>query len=187
GKGSGSGSGKGKGSAEPDPDAVDGPGLTTSPPPPQPPRPPSPPQPPPVVMKSVKVCSVSGLLPGAHCERKETKSFKTGSEPKRQCGMCKAPEPKHVSTLADVAEPVLVKDYEPNIPDIDEPGDYTVKLEYTVGTEGNVSNVKVVSSCGIKAIDKAVVDAAKKIRYRPAVQNGQPRSVNIKRTYKIRI
>jgi TonB family protein len=127
------------------------------------------------------------MIPGSHCEKKESKSFREGSEPRGTCNVCKAPEPKFVSKLADRQEPELTKDSQPKIPAIDEPGDYVVKVRYTVNTDGSVSDVEIVDSSGISAIDRAVRDSASKMRYKPAVQNGEPRSVRITRRYRISI
>ena len=181
GKGSGSGSGQGTGHPDPIIDAHPGPSVTpgsgtnVTPPPPTP------------RMVTITVCSVSGLLPGPYCDKTEKKTFKEGSEPALKCNICKAPEPTHISTLADRVEPELIKDIKPVIPDIDEYGEYVIKVHYTVNKDGSVSDVEVTQSSGIKAIDKAVVTAASKLRYNPAVQNGEPRSVKIKRTYKVNI
>jgi TonB family protein len=176
GQGSGSGSGPGIGSNVPDTEAHSGPGNVTSP------------GIPPVVLEqkyvTVTICSESGLLPGPYCDNKRSKSFKEGTEPDHRCNICKAP---HVNKWADAAEPELVKDIQPKIPDIDESGDYKVVVHYTVNTDGSVSNVEITDSSGVRAIDRAIVEAASKLRYKPAVQNGEPRSVKIKRTYRINI
>lgn len=181
GRGKGSGSGAGVGRPDPDPDAKPGPGLTPAPDPSPPPPPPQP------KIVNVTVCAVSGMLPGQHCNRKDTRSYREGSEPGRRCSICKAPEPMHVNKLADRAEPELIKDSEPRIPEIDEPGDYSVIISYTVNTDGSVSGITVVESSGIRAIDNAIKAAASKMRYKPAVQNGQPRSVKVRRKYRVRI
>lgn len=178
GRGKGSGSGAGVGRPDPVPEARPGTGLTPAPDPPAPPQP---------RMVNVTVCMVSGMLPGQHCGRKAIRSYREGSEPDRRCSVCKAPEPVHVSRLADRTEPELIKDSEPKIPEIDEPGDYSVRISYTVNTDGSVSSVEVVESSGIRAIDNAIKAAASKMRYKPAVQDGQPRSVKISRKYRVRI
>jgi len=182
GQGSGPGSDPGVGNPEPDPTAHSGPGGKTGP---EIVAPPPPPPPPPPRMVSETVCAVSGMLPGPHCERKETRSFREGSQPTAACNVCKAPE--HHSTHADRQEPELVRDCQPNIPEMDESGEYTVQIRYTVNTDGSVSDVQVIDSSGIPAIDRAVAAAASKMHYRPAVQNGEPRAVKIKRRYSIRI
>lgn len=183
GRGIGSGSGAGVGRPDPEPDARPGSGLTPAPDP-DPLPPPPPPQP---RMVNVTVCEVSGMRPGPYCDKKDSRSFREGREPDNRCTMCKAPEPAHVNRLADRAEPELLKDSEPKIPEIDEPGDYTVRISYTVDTDGSVSGIEIVDSSGVRAIDKAVKDSASKMRYKPAVQDGQPRSVRIRRKYRIRI
>ncbi|MEN6372427.1 MAG: energy transducer TonB [Armatimonadota bacterium] len=180
GRGIGSGSGAGVGHPDPEPDARSGHGITPAPEP----EPAPPPQP---RMVTVTVCEVSGMLSGPYCNRTCSRSFREGSEPSSRCTMCKAPEPVHVNRLADRAEPELIKDCEPQIPEIDESGDYIVRISYTVDTDGDVSDIEIVDSSGVRAIDKAVRSAASKMRYKPAVQDGQPRSVRIRRKYRIRI
>ncbi len=186
GKGQGSGSGAGVGFPEPSQNTKPGPGLTQGTgymaPPVRPVEQPKPKR------ISVTVCAASGLIPGPNCSKKERRSFTEGFQPTTVCSQCRPPEPaqpKHTNRIADVAEPKLVKDYEPKIPDLDESGDFTIRINYTVDKDGNVKDVQVTTSSGIKAIDQAIVDAAKKMQYKPAVQNGEPRSVNIKRTYRI--
>jgi TonB family protein len=179
GTGSGSGSGAGQGPPEPVKNPIAGSGNDPTPVNPQvhvdPPEP---------KMVSVTVCAVSGMLPGPYCEKKVTRLFKDGSEPRTVCNECKAP---FVSRLADRQEPELVRDSQPKIPSIDEPGDYVVKVSYIVNKEGKVEDVEIIESSGIPAIDKAVRDAASKMLYKPAVQNGEPRSVKVTRRYRIRI
>lgn len=174
GKGIGSGSGAGKGRPDPVPDARPGPGLEPAP------------EPPPVIV-SVTVCAVSGQRPGPNCDKKQSRSFREGSEPRSACTVCKPPEPKHVSTLADRSEPELIKDSQVKLPPLDESGNFVVRIRYTVNTNGSVSDVEITDSSGVPAIDRAVREAAVKMRYKPAVQNGDPRSVKIKRKYRIKI
>lgn len=178
GQGAGSGSGAGVGRPDPVPDAQPGPGHEPAP---------TVEAPPPPRMVEITVCAISGMIPGAHCEKKESRSFRDGSEPRSTCDVCKAPEPKFVSRLADRREPELEKDYTPKVPAIDEVGDYVVKVRYTVNTDGSVSDVEIVDSSGISAIDRAVKEAASRMRYKPAVQDGEPRSVKITRKYRINI
>lgn len=174
GRGMGSGSGAGRGRPDPVPDAHPGPGLDPAPAPPQP------------KYVTVTVCAASGMRPGPYCDKKDSRSFREGSEPGGTCNVCKAPEVHH-STLADRSEPELIKDVSVKLPSIDESGDYIVRIRYTVNEDGTVSDVQIADSSGIPAIDRAVVEAASKMRYKPAVQNGEPRSVKIKRKYKIRL
>ncbi len=175
--GSGAGSGTGAGVGTPDPKpADDGPGTHSSP---------APVTPPPARTVSVTVCAVSGDLPGRYCDNKDTRSFREGNEPTNRCDRCKAPEPVHINRLADRSEPELVKDTSVKLPDIEDSGDYTVWVRYTVDTDGGVSDIEVTDGSGIKSLDKAVRDAVAKLHYKPAVQNGEPRSVRIKRKYRI--
>lgn len=93
---------------------------------------------------------------------------------------------RHVSRLADRAEPELIHDAKVDVPDSVD-SDANVTVTYTVDAEGAVTNVKVVESSGNSALDKAVVRAAEKMKYKPAVQDGVPRAVTKRRVYRIRV
>lgn len=173
GKGAGSGSGSGVGRPDPPRNVDDGPGTRPAPAPPPPPR-----------MVSVRVCDESGLLSGDNCKRTRTESFKEGDQPTRICNKC---EPEHKSRLADQAKPILVKDSRPSIPSsVPEGLNVTVSVEYTITEDGDVRDVKVVASSGCRALDQACVRAAQELKYKPAVQDGVPRSVKKTRDYKVR-
>ena len=62
----------------------------------------------------------------------------------------------------------------------------SVGVEYTVTANGDVSGVEVVKSSGDRSIDRAVVSAAGRCRYKPAVQDGVARSVKVRRTYQFK-
>jgi TonB family protein len=171
--GHGNGSGNGPGTGTVEPPVNNHPGTN------DPPVVVIPPQP---KMVKVTICAASGMLPGPYCEKKEERSFKEGAEPTSVCKECKAP---FVPTIADRKEPELEKDCKPNIPALDDSGNYVVKVRYTVNKDGSVSNVEVVESSGIPAIDRAIKEAASKLRYKPAIQNGEPRSVSVNRRYSI--
>lgn len=174
GDGPGQGSGNGPGIAPPDPPkhpVDEGPGTRPAPAPPAP------------RVQSVVVCAASGMLPGKHCEKKVTRSFTEGSEPTRVCTECKEP---FTSTLADRAEPVLVRDVKPVIPNSVEEGlSVSVTVVFTIDERGNVTDVQVSKSSGNKVIDRAVTDAVSRRKYEPAVQGGIPRSVKRTKTYSI--
>lgn len=177
GRGKGSGSGIGVGAPDPPKHVDDGPGTRPAPPP-------LPAPPPPTV--SVRVCVVSGDLPNDHCRNTRTETFVEGRQPSSRCARCKAPEPEHKSRLADRSEPELIRDSRPKIPDSVEEGlSVTVKVEYTITEDGDVTGVRVIRSSGSKVIDRAVVESASRLKYRPAVQDGVPRSVPRNRTYSI--
>ena len=179
GQGSGSGTGRGIGSSEPDPNASSGLGTTTAPPPPPPPPP---------KMDEITVCAKSHKLPGHYCQGKVKREYREGSGPTSICDECKPPEPVHKSTIADRAEPELIKSPEVKVPQsvIDEGIDARVTVTYTVEADGSVSDVKIADSSGNSALDRAVVEAAKGMKYKPAVQDGIPRAVKMRRTYHIR-
>lgn len=174
GDGPGQGSGSGPGIAPPDPPrhhVDDGPGTRLAPAPP-PPR-----------IVSVLVCAASGMLPGRYCEKKVARSFTEGSEPSRVCTECKEP---FTSTLADRAEPVLIRDAKPVIPNTVEEGlSVSVTVVFTIDERGNVADVQISKSSGNKVIDRAVTDAVSKRKYEPAIQGGIPRSVKRTKTYSI--
>jgi len=179
--GAGVGSGTGPGVARPDPDPNASPGPGTSPAP-SPPPPTAQPK-----MIEVTVCEISGERPNPDCQKKVTRTFVEGREPRGVCDRCK-PEPKHQSRTAEVREAERIKDAPVDLPDsVRESGiDTRVTVTYTVGTDGSVSDVSVVQSSGNAAVDRAVVAAASRMKYRPAMQDGVPRSVKMRRTYRIR-
>jgi len=177
GLGKGSGNSPGTGTSDPPKNVGQGPGITPAPVPyvPKPvPR-----------MLSVRVCDESGLLPGPYCKSTHTGSFLEGAQPTRTCDRCKAPEPFH-SSVADRALPELSRDTRISVPSsIDEGLSLTVEIEYTVTADGDVTNIQVTRSSGIRALDRAIISAASGLKYKPAVQDNVPRGVKMTRTYKI--
>ncbi len=174
GSGSGQGAGGGPGVAAPDPPkhpVDDGPGTKPAP------------APPPPKVVSLVVCAASGMLPGRYCEKKVARSFVEGSEPSRVCTECKEP---FTSTLADRAEPVLIRDAKPVIPSSLEEGlSVSVTVVFTIDERGNVTDVQVTKSSGNKLIDRAIAEAVSKRKYEPAIQGGIPRSVKRSKTYSV--
>ncbi|MCE5199043.1 MAG: TonB family protein [Armatimonadota bacterium] len=172
GTGRGSGNGSGEGTPEPVRNADDGPGTR--------------PAPAPEASRtvSVKICSESGMLPGEYCKNTTIKTFIDGEQPGRVCNQCKPP---HQSRLADQANPILTRDADVAVPgSVDEGMSVTVKVEYTVTADGDVTGVDVIQSSGVRALDKAVISATTRLKYKPAVQDGTPRSVKMTRTYRIK-
>ncbi len=170
GKGIGSGDGLGRSNPDPPKDAYEGPNTNSSP---QPSTPAS-------RKVQVRVCSNSGMLPGEYCNDVITKTFDDGEQPTRVCNKCKPPEPVHVSRTAEQTRPVLIRDSRPSI-SVDEP--CSVQIQYTVTADGDVTDVQILKSSGNRNVDKAVVSAALKMKYKPATQDGVPRSVKMTRTY----
>lgn len=169
GKGRGSGSGAGEGRPDPTPHASNGPGTSPAPAP---------------RTVSVRICTESGMLAGEYCKSTATRTYIEGNQPTRVCNKCKAPV--HHSTLADHADPILVRDANVSIPSSVEEGlSVVVKVEYMVTDDGSVSGISVLQSSGNRNIDKAAVSATSKLKYKPAIQNGVPRSVKKTRTYRI--
>ncbi|MCE5315651.1 MAG: energy transducer TonB [Armatimonadota bacterium] len=168
GRGKGSGSGAGEGRPDPIRNASDGPGTTPAPAP----------EPPKTV--SVRVCDESGMLAGEYCRSTSIKSFIEDHQPSHTCNRC------YKSRLADQANPILIKDANISVPaSVDEGLSVTVKVEYTVTDDGSVANIDVIKSSGSRALDKAVVSTTSRLKYKPAVQDGVPRSVKMTRVYKI--
>ncbi|MDF3982418.1 energy transducer TonB [Luteibacter sahnii] len=56
-----------------------------------------------------------------------------------------------------------------------------VDVELTVGTDGAVSNVNVVDSQPRHVFDRAAIDAVSKWEFKPAMRNGEPMTVNLRR------
>ncbi len=166
GDGDGSGTHSGVGSQDPPQNPVEGPGTTVQVP-----------LPPPPTLVDVKICSESGMLFGPNCKRGSTKSFVEGHQPSRKCAEC---QPEHVNRLADREEPELIKDCpRPAIPTSVEEGlTLQVKYRYTITAEGGVSDVEITKSSGNKTLDRNVANAVSQKKFRPAIQNGVPRSVS---------
>ena len=172
--GTGTGSGNSPGTGNPDPISNATAGTNPLPSPGPPPAP---------ATVDVQVCKASGWVPGKHCKSTRTKSFIEGKQPAGSCDQCKPP---HVSTLADRKNPELAKDAQPRIPDsLDEGLSLSVSVEYWVEKDGSVTGPRIVKSSGHKRLDRAVAYAAPKWKYKPAVQNGVPRRVKMKRSFQI--
>ena len=121
-----------------------------------------------------------------HTARALIQARSSRAQPTRTCDRCKAPEPVYHSRVADRALPELSRDTRISVPSsIDEGLSFTVEIEYTVTADGNVTNVQVTRSSGIRALDRAIISAASGLKSKPAVQDNIPRSVKMTRTYKI--
>jgi len=172
--GSGNGSGNEAGVGTPEPVRPD------------PPRHQDPPPPPPPVPKrlTVRVCEVSGMLPGKYCERTHEATYNEGDEPRRTCDRCRAPEPKpepaHVSRVADITKPIRLSKVNPNIPaSVEEGQTFHLEIEFYSDADGGVSEVRVTQSSGNRAVDRAVVADALKWRFKPATQDGVAQRVKV--------
>lgn len=82
----------------------------------------------------------------------------------------KTPEPKAKKIL----EAVVAEAPEPEIPDDlrSEPLDKTLIVEAQIDTGGHPTDVTIVSSTGIKDLDRIGVETAKKYRFKPATIDG---------------
>jgi TonB family protein len=175
GSGKGSGNSPGVGDLEPPKHASEGPGTHPAPEPPPPPEP---------RKVSLKVCSESGMLPGENCKHTRTETYIEGHEPGHTCNKC---EPEHKSRLADQEKPVLVRDSEISVPaSVEEGLSVTVQVQYTVTADGDVSGIDVIRSSGNHSLDKAVVSATSRLKYKPAVSDGVARSVKMTRSYTVK-
>ena len=76
-------------------------------------------------------------------------------------GLTRRPE------LLMLVPPVYPKDAEKNRVE------GSVELRILVGVDGAVSEVQVLNSSGVPSMDKAAVEAAKRTRFRPGMQNGR--------------
>lgn len=96
---------------------------------------------------------------------------------------------RHVSRTADRSMPEVVRRVNPMYPASAQTDgvEGTVKMRVTVGTSGNVEQVVVVASSGDSRLDSAAVAAVRQWRYRPAVQNGEPRRVDTHATISFRL
>jgi TonB family protein len=154
-KGTGTGEGEGKGAEVPVPAP---PGPAPEPPPVAVAPPPPPPPPPPVV------------------EQKKPEPPPPPPPP---------PPPKPVRRIADRANAEPVSGWiTPDPPSwlSEEGGGGEVVLEITVTPDGTVGDVKVIRSTDHR-LDAAAISAAKRMRFKPAVQNGEPREDFVRHTY----
>lgn len=96
---------------------------------------------------------------------------------------------RHVSRTADRSVPELVHRVNPAYPPSAqaEGVEGTVKLRVAVGTTGNVEQVIVAASSGDSRLDSAAVASVRQWKYRPAVQNGEPRRVETYATVSFRL
>ncbi len=88
-------------------------------------------------------------------------------------------EPKHHSTRAEQEKPVLIHKEPPVYPAsaAAEGVQGTCLLRVLVGETGEVLEVEVTGSSGDRRLDAAAKECVRHWRYRPAVQNGEPRRV----------
>lgn len=77
----------------------------------------------------------------------------------------------------DPAHPHALPAYPPHAAACKETGE--VKLQFTIGTDGTVSDVQIVSSSGYGDLDTSAVLTAQHWRYVPAIKAGAPVAVEI--------
>lgn len=56
-----------------------------------------------------------------------------------------------------------------------------VDVEFSVSTDGSVSNVTVVDSQPKHVFDRSAIDAVSRWEYKPATRNGEPMTVTLRR------
>ena len=86
------------------------------------------------------------------------------------------PEPSPAPKPRRVVEAVATESPEPTIPDElrSEPFEKTLVVEADVDTGGHPTNVRVAETTGMKALDAAGLDAARRYRFRPATVDDEP-------------
>jgi len=62
----------------------------------------------------------------------------------------------------------------------------TVTVRYTVDESGHVTDVMVTHSSGNKVLDECAKRTIKRFRYKPAIQDGQPRAVQRTKSFVFR-
>jgi protein TonB len=77
----------------------------------------------------------------------------------------------------DPARPHSLPAYPPHAAACKETGE--AKLQLTIGPDGNVSDVDVVSSSGFADLDASALTSARAWHYVPATKGGQPTAVQI--------
>jgi TonB family protein len=117
------------------------------------------------------------------------RSFLEKEAPEGRCGRCKAPEPEHVNRVAEMVEPRLKREAEPDYPeDLREQGVHgSVTVRYTVSETGRVTDVSVTRSSGHAALDDSAVAAIRRFRYKPAQQDGKPRPFTLTKRFVFRL
>ena len=132
-------------------------------------------------MVSVRVCKKSGMLAGDDCDNTEIRSFIDGQQPTRTCNVCKPKQNQNL--LNESSEAVLIHDVQADAPDSLPEGQATCVTAYWVNTECKTEGVEVSQSSGNRAWDRVAVAATKKLRYKPAMQGGQPQRQRHTRPY----
>jgi len=96
------------------------------------------------------------------------------------------PVVKHAPVYADAT---ATYSPEPTIPDDlrYDAVDKTTVVEFVVDPNGSPTDIKVATSCGIEALDKAAVESVKKWKFRPATRDGEPiaRTIRLNVEFKV--
>lgn len=87
------------------------------------------------------------------------------------------PPPGITAPHEDPALPHALPVYPPHAAVCKETGE--VKLQLTIGADGSVSNVEIVTSSGYADLDASAVSAAQRWHYTPATKAGAPIAVEI--------
>lgn len=85
-----------------------------------------------------------------------------------------------IAFVAELTAPKVIKRVEPVMPKVAKKQDLSgwVTLEYRVGVDGHVSNVKVVSASPRGVFEDAAIEAVKQWQFEPAKQNGRAIEAN---------
>lgn len=94
-----------------------------------------------------------------------------------------APPPAPVPQAVQIQDAVLVNAAKPRYPTVAQRRNQEgwVDVEFTVGTDGQVADAHVVDAQPKHVFDRAATDAVERWEYKPALRNGQPMAVTMRR------
>ncbi|NII12120.1 energy transducer TonB [Oleiagrimonas sp. C23AA] len=125
--------------------------------------------------------SAQPSLAEAQAEKARQEAAAAAAQRKReQASAAKAPaKPAPVS----IQDAVLTHQVKPRYPTaaVRSSQEGWVDVEFTVGTDGKVNDAHVVEAKPHHVFDRSAVDAVSKWRYKPALRNGKPMAVTMRR------
>jgi protein TonB len=91
--------------------------------------------------------------------------------------------------IAVEIQPELIYKHKPDYPQFAQNAGLTgtVWVQVLVDEEGNVMRAQVAKSCGVKLLDEAAVEGAKKCTFKPAIQNGRPVKIWVSFPYEFQL
>lgn len=105
-----------------------------------------------------------------------------------QAAQAPKPEPQPAAPVAQpqpvqIQDAVLVSAPKPRYPTVAQRRNQEgwVDVEFTVGTDGEVADAHVVDAQPKHVFDRAATDAVERWEYKPALRNGQPMAVTMRR------